>query len=429
MKAWRVVAFLAVGPFFGCARTGDDTPPADDAPSLEGTYVASAPGAPGSIASVAFLPNHRYALARVPADASEISEDAETGTYASNEAQGQLRLTSDDGTVTTMDFVAPPLLHPQNQVWYAQGQPIIQEPRATQLVVQGVQLVRAASSYCDLPFTKMVDKNTGAPFALKDAVNTNSRISETANKLYNYKNRFLVLNLDTRDESGQCKGLVENYPRVSESSPPVDQYPELKDSATLSHFVHEVQDPNYQTPANKRSVVSVAGKAYCIGQTASLCEIRGAQVVEIARLGTSSLNRDSAPERSRTYGEYNQINTKKWMAGRDYTAADGVRDEALGGIDSSTSRGVSYTRYTAAGGMILNNFMKWDGLRGYEVPSFFGGLHELSVGETNVNNLGAPVSHGCLRLTRYGSIFARWWTPLGAKMFVQYTTAGYRQSP
>lgn len=298
----------------------------------------------------------------------------------------------------------------------------------TVLQCQAVFAQNAQQNPCQIPFTKMTDKNTGKPFKIEDAVNTRGQISDQDHRNYNYRNRFLVANLDTV-ENGQCKGLVESYPQVAQNNIPGDLFPELKNTQILQHFMEEVQ-PFYQTPANKRPIVNMRGKDYCIGQTISLCEIRGNNVVvEVARLGTSSLNANSAPNRSRTYGEYNEISHRSWMAGRNYTTRDGQRDEAMGGVDSTKMKGIRYTRYTSGGGMILNNFLKWDGLSGYEVPNFYGGLHELSVGETNVNNLGAPVSHGCMRLTQYGSILARWWTPLRAKLFVYYTDAGYRQTP
>ncbi len=285
----------------------------------------------------------------------------------------------------------------------------------------------AQQNPCEIPFTKMLDKRKGTPFSISDAINTKARISDQDQQNYNYRNRFLVANLDTV-ENGQCKGMVENYPLVDQKNLPIERFPDLRNSQILQHFLDEVQ-PFYQTPANKQPVVTMGGRRYCIGQTISLCEIRGQRVVEVARLGTSSLNANSAPVRSRTYGEYNEITHRSWMSGRDYTSRDGQRDEAMGGVDSTKMKGLRYTRYTSGGGMILNNFLKWDGLAGFEVPNFYGGLHELSVGETNVNNLGAPVSHGCLRLTKYGSVLARWWTPMGAKLFVHYTDAGYRQTP
>ncbi len=280
---------------------------------------------------------------------------------------------------------------------------------------------------CVLPFTEMQNPQTGTVFQVQDAINTNRRITDGNHSAFNLRNRFLVVNLDTK-KNGQCKGLTEHYPYVDGQRPPTDLLPDLKDSATLSHFLEEVQ-PHYTRPATKRGVVPVGGTPYCIGQTVSLCEIRGNSVFEIARLGTSSLNRNSAPERRRTYGELNQITHRSWMTTRSYTDRDGDRDQVLGGVDSSKIRGLRYTRYTSGGNVVLANFMKWDGLPGFEVPNFYGGLHELSRGETNVNNLGAPVSHGCLRLTLYGSIFARWWTPLGARMFIHYTQDGYRQRP
>lgn len=300
-------------------------------------------------------------------------------------------------------------------------------------VLGGASLISLSSALatnnpCELPFTQMQNPQTSLPFEVRDAVNSNRRISEDAHNRFNLRHRFLVVNLDTKDSNGQCKGLTESYPRVDGNRPPTEAFPELSDREYINHFLEEVQ-PFYSRPAQKNPVVAVGGTSYCIGQTVSFCEIRGNRVVEIMRLGTSSLNRNSAPDRKRTYGELNSITHRSWMTQKSYSERDGDRDEVWGGVDSGKIRGLRYTRYTSGGNVVLANFLKWDGLPGFEVPRFYGGLHELSRGETNVNNLGAPVSHGCLRLTLYGSVLARWWTPLGARMFVHYTDSGYRQRP
>jgi hypothetical protein len=126
----------------------------------------------------------------------------------------------------------------------------------------------------------------------------------------------------------------------------------------------------------------------------------------------------------------NTIVVKSWMENRKYTSSDARRDAALGGISQGLRSGVLLSRYQPEDiAWVMPNFMQWLPVAGFAHDNTVKGLHELSRGETRINNLGSPVSHGCLRLTRYGAVLARWWTPRGAKLFIHYTTAGYRERP
>lgn len=138
---------------------------------------------------------------------------------------------------------------------------------------------------------------------------------------------------------------------------------------------------------------------------------------------------NSGPGRN-FYAPLNTIVLRSWMVNRQYTAADARRDAALGGISENQRSGAHLSYYRPEDiDWVMPNFMQWLPVGGFENDGTVKGLHELSRGETRVNNLGAPVSHGCLRLTRYGAVLARWWTPRGAKLFIHYTNTGYRQAP
>ncbi|MCL4801099.1 MAG: TonB family protein [Burkholderiales bacterium] len=318
------------------------------------------------------------------------------------------------------------------------------EPAAPRMVSSAA----AGMNPCELPFTDMIDPRAakriaaGGPlresdlrrFELRDAMNASPGISVEDDQRYNYRGRYLVANLDTKGPGGQCRGLEERYPLIDLKQPDVETFPELQDPETFEHFMSNVQGDrpgrgHFEKPTVKNSVVRIGGARYCIGQTLSLCEIRRGRPVEIARLGTSGLMSDSGPAR-RFYAPMNEIVLRSWTADRKYTAADARRDAALGGISERERSGARLSYYRPEEiDWVMPNFMQWLPVGGFENDGTVKGLHELSRGETRVNNLGAPVSHGCLRLTRYGAVLARWWTPRGAKLFIHYTDAGYRRTP
>lgn len=307
---------------------------------------------------------------------------------------------------------------------------------------------QAGANPCELPFSEMIDLRAAKPrfhggqstgsrvshFQMGDVQNTSPGISPEDDRRYNYRSRYLVADLNTNDSGGRCKGLAEKYPKVDPTHPDYETFPELQDPETLANFVRNVQgiEPGrgyFEAPTAKKPVVRMKGTSYCIGQTISLCEIRRGRPIEIARLGTSSLMSNSGPGRH-FYVPMNTIVLRSWMENRKYTPADARRDASLGGISESERSGVRLSPYRPEDvAWVMPNFMQWLPVDGFEHDDTVKGLHELSRGETRINNLGSPVSHGCLRLTRYGAVLARWWTPRGAKLFIHYTNTGYRQTP
>ena len=58
-----------------------------------------------------------------------------------------------------------------------------------------------------------------------------------------------------------------------------------------------------------------------------------------------------------------------------------------------------------------------------------GGASDLSLGASfRWRTFGAPVSLGCIRLNKFQSKLARWWTPSQAKFFVYFEPNRYRVS-
>jgi len=306
----------------------------------------------------------------------------------------------------------------------------------------------ADTNPCELPFSEMIDSRVTRPsavpvssttsrrdhFQIHDAMNTSPGITPEDDRRYNLRSRYLVADLNTRDARGECKGFVERYPWIDLARPDYEAFPELREPETLANFVRNVQGIKpgrgyFEPPTVKKPVVRMGRTSYCIGQTVSLCEIRQGKPVEIARLGTSGLMADSGPARY-FYVPLNTIVLRSWMENRKYTAADARRDAALGGISGWARSGAHLSYYRPEDiAWVMPNFMQWLPVDGFKHENSVKGLHELSRGETRINNLGAPVSHGCLRLTRYGAVLARWWTPRGAKLFIHYEAARYRQVP
>jgi hypothetical protein len=293
-------------------------------------------------------------------------------------------------------------------------------PVATVLVMAS-QTVLAQSNPCAIPFTQMVDTRTGSAFQIKDAINDSDEVSAE----FNMRNRYLVADLDTRNEQGQCKGFEERYPMIDVNNPDVATFPDLQDSETLANFMSSIQGKFYETPASQGPVVLNGGAKYCVGQTVSLCEIRNGAPVEVVRLATSGMNKDSSPT---LYASYNSVVLRSWAKDRGYSKADGNRDILLGGVSSDQQSGVRLSKYVSGGGWVMPNFVQWRPLPGYEKNNAVMGLHQLTRGESNVVIPGSPVSHGCFRLSKYGAVLNRWWTPRNARMFINFTKKGYRQS-
>ncbi len=284
----------------------------------------------------------------------------------------------------------------------------------------------AVSNPCDIPFLEMVNPHTGRTFTLADAVNQTPNVSDE----FNYRQRFLVADLNTKNDKGQCKGVQESYPFINANAPDFNAFLDLQDETNFRHFMTSVQGDGsghgfYSTPAQHRPITNFKGVNYCTGQTISFCEIRGGKPVEIMRLATSGQRSNTG---STLYDSLNVVSLRSWAKDRGYTALDAQHDAETGGIAAGQNSGVRLSHYTGGGGWVMPNFVKWDAAPGFQTRGYMG-MHQLTQGESPIVVPGSPVSHGCFRLSKYGAVLNRWWTPFGAKMFIRSESSKYRQLP
>jgi hypothetical protein len=293
---------------------------------------------------------------------------------------------------------------------------------------------------CQIPFEALKDPKTGKSFALSALLNENAKLAE------NLRQRYIVADLNSTDENGNCRGVQEYFTSVGELS----EFPRLRaiaaarktdvaslakervealvaseerpsDSAGLAlefedlqNYLQQVQ--RYKTdPVVKPSVVH----GYCVGQTLSFCEVVDGQPKLVYRFVTSSW-RNAPPPLYRYYAPINVINSRNWSSDRRYSPADARRDMRMGG---------GYARIVpfANGGRPIEmpNFMHFVPVAGYSGLSG-NGIHEIAGGLDSGGTFGAPVSLGCIRLNKFQAKLARWWTPSQAKFFVYFEPNRYR---
>ena len=63
----------------------------------------------------------------------------------------------------------------------------------------------------------------------------------------------------------------------------------------------------------------------------------------------------------------------------------------------------------------------------YQRAMRLNGIHEVALRELSRGMLGTANSIGCIRLSDFGSKFARWWVPQAARFFVLYTKDRYHK--
>jgi hypothetical protein len=296
---------------------------------------------------------------------------------------------------------------------------------------------------CRIPFEALKDPTTGQPFALSALLNENAKLSE------NLRQRYIVADLNSTDENGNCRGVQEYFAPVGELS----EFPRLRaiaaarktdvaslakesvealvaseegpgDSAGLALELEDLQNylqqvHRYKTdPVVKPSVVH----GYCVGQTLSFCEVVDGQPKLVYRFVTSS-QRNGPPPLYRYYAPINVISSRNWSSDRRYSPADARRDMRMGGgyarIVPFTNGG--YPNYPIE----MPNFMPFAPVAGY--PGLSGnGIHEIAGGLDSGGTFGAPVSLGCIRLNKFQAKLARWWTPTQARFFVYFEPNRYR---
>ncbi|MBX3548134.1 MAG: L,D-transpeptidase [Xanthobacteraceae bacterium] len=294
---------------------------------------------------------------------------------------------------------------------------------------------------CRIPFEKLKDVKTKEPFPLDAAINENDKLPD------HIRNRYIVADFNTTDENGTCKGVVEYISRLDELS----EFPRLRkiaaarnvELATLANetpkklldseeapedevaaLTVELEDlNNYLTQVNKYKTDHVVKarvyNGWCVGQTLNFCEIKDGKPKLVYRFVTSSSRWQQRPDNN-YYAPINFIAKRNWSSDRRYTPADAKRDLRMGG-------GVPHIAMFENGGnpIEMPNFMHFLPQKGY-AGERANGIHQIAGGLDSGGTFGAPVSLGCVRLSRYQAKLARWWTPQNAKFFIYLETNQYR---
>ena len=294
---------------------------------------------------------------------------------------------------------------------------------------------------CRIPFEKLKDVKTGSPFPMSAAINENDKLPE------NIRNRYIVADFNTADEDGMCKGVREHLSRVDQLS----EFPRLRKIAAarkveistlaketpkklldseeapadeVAALTTELEDLNNYLEQVERFKTDHIVKArvfngYCVGQTLNLCEIQDGKPKLVYRFITSSSRWQQKPNNN-YYAPINVIAKRNWSSDRRYTPADAKRDERMNG-------GVQHIAMFENGGnpIEMPNFLHFLPAKGY-VGERANGIHQIAGGLDSGGTFGAPVSLGCVRLSKYQAKLARWWTPREAKFFIYLETDGYR---
>jgi hypothetical protein len=311
---------------------------------------------------------------------------------------------------------------------HAEGEP-------TSPVVKTTQDIDAS---CRIPFETLKDTKTGEVFPMSAALNENDKLPE------NLRQRYIVADLNTTDENGYCRGVQEHFTPAGDLS----EFPQLKAIAalrevdittlanesaeTLLAFETKPGDPatlgveledlkNYLQQVQRYKTDAVIKppvfNGYCVGQTLSLCEIVNGQPKLVYRFVTSSSR--YRPPVNRYYAPINFVRSRSWSSDRRYTPADAKRDARMGG----GSAGI--VPFANGGRPIeMPNFLHFLPMPGY-VGEKANGIHQIAGGLDSGGQFGAPVSLGCLRLGRFQSKLARWWTPTQARFFVYFEAGRY----
>jgi hypothetical protein len=292
---------------------------------------------------------------------------------------------------------------------------------------------------CRIPFETLKDAKTNAPFPLSAVLNENETLP------MNIRQRYIVADLNTADESGLCRGVREHFTPVTELS----EFPLLRGMAAkrksdvltlakedLQTLLKSVQSPddtaalmreledlkNYQEQVERyQSEPVIKARVfnhYCVGQTLNFCEIADGKPKLVYRFVTSSsrwLQKVNA-----YYAPINFISNRSWSSDRRYTPADARRDERMGG-------GSAHIAMFENGGnpIEMPNFMHFLPAAGY-AGERANGIHQIAGGLDSGGTFGAPVSLGCIRLSKYQAKLARWWTPRQAKFFIYFEPNQYR---
>jgi hypothetical protein len=320
---------------------------------------------------------------------------------------------------------------------------VVASPAFSQATITSMSATKTldVDAPCRIPFEKLKDVKTNAPFPLSAAINENEKLPE------HIRNRYIVADFNTADQNGVCKGVVEYISRLDELS----EFPRLRkiaaarkvDIASLAKETPKKLFDTEEAPADEVAALTIelddlnnyldqvhkfktdhvvkarVYNGYCVGQTLNFCEIADGKPKLVYRFVTSSSRWQQKPNNN-YYAPINFISTRNWSSDRRYTPADAKRDERMGG-------GRQHIAMFENGGnpIEMPNFLHFLPQKGY-TGERANGIHQIAGGLDSGGTFGAPVSLGCVRLSKYQAKLARWWTPQNAKFFIYLETDGYR---
>ncbi len=292
---------------------------------------------------------------------------------------------------------------------------------------------------CRIPFEKLKDSKTNESFPLSAALNEGAGLSG------NLRQRYIVADLNSADENGNCRGVQEYFSPVDE----LGEFPRLHaialsrktdvaslvkenvnsllasegtpgDAAGLALELDDLRNYLEQVDRFKTDPVTKPAvfNGYCVGQTLSFCEIVDGEPKLVYRFVTSSSR--SPPPLNRYYAPINVINTRNWSSDRQYTPIDARRDARMGGGDA---RIIPF--HNGGNPIAMPNFMHFLPAPGYTGETG-NGIHEIAGGLDSGGTFGSPVSLGCILLNKFQPKLARRWIPRQAKFFVYFEPNRYR---
>lgn len=326
-------------------------------------------------------------------------------------------------------------------------------------LTQSMIKVRSIKNNCYLP---LLNDSSLYPNDKRSFFNLEELYNQTLDSMSNYRNRFLVGNFMVLDSNMKNKGITEKNPDLGKLEDFKDYEIKLltllneatddlnkgdsnlmvylqdnysKDKDIIYNFFDKVW--RYKTPGLKREYGILNKKAYALGQTICLCELKKDTIELIAEFAVSSKRlttthtRDSNDKVKITgyipnlpigkyrnyYGAQYTITSKNWETRRKYTELDQLHDTKLGGGNDR----VTFFKTGAQ----LPNFLLMSPTEEFPKAMEQNGIHEVALRGVSRGMLGSSNSIGCVRVSDFASKFLRWWAPNNANFFILYDQNRY----
>jgi hypothetical protein len=311
---------------------------------------------------------------------------------------------------------------------------------------------------CYLP---LLNDSTLYPDNKRSYFSWNELFNDSLAKDNPYRNRYLVGDFNALDENLQNLGIEEINPDLSklldfekynqELFTLMDAAVDSKDSeAALFAYIKKNYSEDseelinfyskiwqYKTPALNKKFAVINNKAFALGQKLCLCEAKQDTLLLISRFSTSAKSLIPSEKKDENgkvlstsyvrslpigktrsyYGAQYLITSKNWETARKYENLDKFHDEKMGGGNNR----VTFFKTGAQ----LPNFLLMTPGKDYPKAMRQNGIHEVALSGLSMGMLGSANSIGCIRVTDFGSKFARWWVPQNAKFFILYAENRY----